>query len=278
MKWAILLSAVLLGCGEPQTVSPPELERVSLSFDAGTVAPAVEELRCVDVTTGDEDAYVSGLASEKRGLHHVNVWLRPAGTVAKQGQYTCPIEDGAFLFDDSFSEPMRWELPGVVKVPAGSVLTARCHVLNATSSVLAAAIDVVATLSDAREPMLYGVMFTRPPTTAPVPPLSEVTVSFEAPREEIVLHNLFGHQHAHGTLQTVTLSGSDVYANSNWAEPTVRREALEVEAIDVLRWSCTVQNTTAAPLPWGKNSVQGSEMCGLFALGSKPWTPVGKAL
>lgn len=273
MRWALIFA--LFGC----SAETEQQEPASLHFEAGQVLPGEEHLRCVELVSPDRDLFVTAFSVTKERIHHVNVWREPGQNVATPITFECPaVDDGEFLFDDSFREPSESVLPGVIYIPRRSVLRARCHVLNVTQETSTASVAITLSEGSADAQRLYGVALSpAPPQLPDIPPGVTRTVSFEAPPVDLTLYNIFGHQHAHGVGETVSLNGAEIYRATDWAEPTVRREALALMPKDRLQWSCMVQNTSAHPLTWGQNSVETSEMCVVFGLATKEWVTEGKA-
>ena len=260
MNRFILLSALTACSGQPA----PGSAVVVLSASAGDVLPGQEEVRCVELRTPARDIYVSGVTIEKRGVHHVNVW-RGSGAA-----HEC---QGEFMWSDSSSGQLTIDVPeGSLWLKPATLLLLDVHVINTTPERVAASVSIAVRETERVEPMLYGVSLRMAKAPAPVQPGATVTATLVAPPAALRILSLIGHQHAHGTLEVARFNGAEIYRSVTWSDPTVALLSLDVTMADRLEWSCTVENTSAAALTWGQNSVQTSEMCGLTGLGTAPWS------
>lgn len=267
----ILLLAVC--CGAPsRAVQAAKPVAFSVSFPDAPVQPGDEGIGCLDVLGPKEDTWVSGWNVSRSGAHHVNLWLRTAGygyPVTEVG--ACDAHFRQFVFSSSLPE-LTEELPNgtALLIPGASVLTFEIHYLNAGQTTIPARSDVTFYAATSHEREVSGMSWHRSSASLYVPPGGTKTVTFSPPLSwETEVVSMMGHMHTHGTLETVTVDGAEVYRSENWADPSLLHPELRLTPASSVRWSCTYVNDTATHIEWG-NAVQTQEMCEVIGLSTGP--------
>lgn len=278
MKRLLLISDALcvlilaVCCGGTPSHAEPSAAAFALTFPDAPVQPGDEGIECLDVLGPKDDTWVSGWRVTRSGAHHVNLWLRTAGYgYPRMTVGACDAHSRQFVF--SSSQPDLTEaLPNgtALLIPGASVLTFEVHYLNPGQEIAQARASVEFYQAASHEREVSGMSWHRSSTSLYVPPGGTKTVTFSPPlgwETEVV--SIQGHMHAHGTLETVTVDGSEVYRSENWADPPLIHPELHLTPQSEIRWSCTYVNDTATHIGWG-NAAQTQEMCEVLGLSTGP--------
>lgn len=240
-----------------------------------TVAPGIEDVKCVDIPGPARDSWVTGWHVERHsGAHHAAVSLRLVGN-----QYTTPTKcstdpassKGLLL---STQPMLDFTLPGgaAILVPAGSSFIVETHELNTEAEPIEASVDFA--LHTTTDPGPVANLFVLIASGSNIPPAATKTLiaSCPSPRDVEVLA-ITSHSHAHSTLVTGKVDGVMRYSSTTWAEPLAQvfDPPLPVKAGSTVTWACTVNNTTAATLTQCQNR-DTCEMCELIGWAIMPET------
>jgi hypothetical protein len=256
-----------------------------MTYDVTTgpimLAPGEERIACIDKklpTTAAID--VVKISSEMTmGGHHL-VFYKSGATAEATTPFTCQtfrdITNGTVPLYIAQKPTTELNFPKAVAytMPAGQMVRVELHFLNTTSGPLPVtgtvhiADAVAGTITDHANLMFYGNLKINIPaqSTATVGPTFRKYAS-AAPK----IFGLTGHTHQRGTSVTIeiasdaTSAGTNVYTNTNWAEPplTIFDPPLVPTAGQGFRYTCTYNNPTTSPIAFGEGVNQ--EMCFLWA-------------
>ncbi|HMI86403.1 MAG TPA: hypothetical protein VK550_20055 [Polyangiaceae bacterium] len=245
------------------------------------LAPGEERIVCIDkkLPTTTAIDMVKITSDLTLGGHHL-VFYKSAATAEVTTPFTCQtfrdITTGTvplFIAQKPHTE-LNFPKGVAYAMPAAQMVRVELHFLNSTAAPLSVTgtvhvTDAVAgTVTDHANLMFYGNLKINIPaqSMATVGPTFRKFAS-AAPK----IFGLTGHTHQRGTGVSIELAsaatgtGTNVYTNTDWAEPplTIFEPPLLPTAGQGFRYTCTYNNPTNAPVTFGEGVNQ--EMCFLWA-------------
>jgi len=275
---SLVLAGVLgsgsFACGSGEDVAPAAPDAgppawASIIESGWTLQPGQEKYFCASKTVS-EDVYIGGFRPiAPLGTHHTLLTFGPPKGADNPGSDCGPGTESAQWIYASGVGTNEMKMPsGVgVKIPAGQQVHVNLHLFNTSDQVLSGnsgveilALDAGAVVNEA-EIFLPGPL----PFTIPNGASQQITGNCTLQNNQHFVA-LFPHMHQLGRHfkteivhadQSVTVLYDGDYSFSDQTYKML--DNMEVAYDDHIRTTCTYDNLTGAPVPFGNSSTQ--EMC-----------------
>jgi hypothetical protein len=249
-----------------------------VDFPPTAVNSGQETTLCVQLSLGNPTAQLvrHGHVTLAPGSHHLIVYRMPAGTSTYATPRTCGAFSGVasgapamMMAQASDSDLLMPDGVGL-EIEANQVVRIEEHFINLDTATIQGTGTVTLDTIDPSDAVVRANMFFWGPLGIHVAAHTTGAVDYFRPvlaGTHIIAMST--HQHHLGTLAVVrqatsaaATDGTEVYRNTNWAEPPVRGydPALLFDGTGGVQLHCEWNNTTSQPVVFGESAAT-DEMC-----------------
>jgi hypothetical protein len=245
-----------------------------------TVASGEETTQCVELLLGNTNAELVRHihVSLAPGSHHL-IFYRSTATAPAPTPTPCQplggIQTGSaplFIAQATESDLVVPDNAGI-SIAANQMIRIEEHFLNITTAPIAGTATITVDSVPESSGLTPADLFFWGTRSISIPPHTAGTADFyNAVQTGVHVFGLTAHEHHFGTLTTITqaasatATGTELYRNTNWAEPPLRQYVppIAFDGSDGLHLHCEYMNTSDATVRFGE-SAETDEMCFFWA-------------
>jgi hypothetical protein len=245
-----------------------------------TVMPGEETTQCVELLLGNTGAeLITHIhVSLAPGSHHL-IFYRSTATAPNMTPTPCSplggIQTGSaplFIAQATESDLVVPDNAGI-SIAANQMIRVEEHFLNVTSApIVGTGTIIVDSVPESSGLTPADLFFWGTENIAVDPHTVGSADFFNTVRAGVHIFGLTAHEHHFGTLTTITqaasltAAGTELYRNTNWAEPPLHQYAppLAFDGSDGLHLHCEYNNTSDATVTFGESAAT-DEMCFFWA-------------